>query len=197
MTVPKHLTSNLTRSVRPLPPLWFLLLAAANMAGAQSERYRDFIRKGATRSAQDLDHDGQEAAAEGKNILVDTSSQNAFSIDATAEAGFALADLIHGFSKSQQNKIVVNRVVNGTNYLANGGFAFKYDKDSDWNGDGTKDTIIYITEAGVDHTPAILNNVSVDLVIGDFLGSVGTVTEEDLDSCRISPDTVLSRGIAR
>ena len=100
MTVPKHLTSNLTRSVRPQPPLWFLLLAAANMAGAQSERYRDFIRKGATRSAQDLDHNGQEAAAEGKNILVDTSSQNAFSIDATAEAGIALADLIHGFSKS-------------------------------------------------------------------------------------------------
>ena len=193
MTVPKHLTSNLTRSVRPLPPLWFLLLAAANMAGAQptnttgaqSERYRDFIRKGATRSAQDLDHDGQEAAAEGKNILVDTSSQNAFSIDATAEAGFALADLIHGFSKSEQNKIVMNRIVNGTNYLANGGLAFKYDKDSDWNGDGTKDTIIYITEAGVDHTLAILNNVSVELVIGDFLGSVGTVTEEGL---RLLPD---------
>lgn len=71
LTVPEHLTSNLTRSVRPLPPLWFLLLAAANTAvaqpantaGAQSERYRDFIRKGATRSDQDLDHDGQEAAA--------------------------------------------------------------------------------------------------------------------------------------
>ena len=69
--------------------------------------------------------------------------------------------------------------------MSNGGFAFKYDKDSDCNGDGTKDTIIYITEAGVDHTLAILNNVSVDLVIGDFLGSVGTVTEEDL---RLLPD---------
>ncbi len=36
LTLAEHLTSNLIQSVRPLPPLWFLVLAAANTAVAQA-----------------------------------------------------------------------------------------------------------------------------------------------------------------
>ena len=112
-----------------------------------------------------------DGTAEGRNTLVGNAFPNDFRIDGTAEAGFALADLIHGFFQTS-DRIALPSTVSGQ---------IKYDKDSDWNGDGTKDTIIYVTEGGVDKTLAILNDVSVVLLATDFTGGTNiTVIEEDL-----------------
>jgi hypothetical protein len=59
--------------------------------------------------------------------------------------------------------------------------AIKFDKDSDWNADKKKDTIIYVEEGEQKKILAVLNAVSVDLDQSDFLGgTVSGVTEEDL-----------------
>ena len=97
-----------------------------------------------------------------------------FILDNRVEDGFSKADVITGFEQGT-DKIRIDGRDNG----------IKFDNDSDWDGDGVKDTMIYVEEDNVAKGLAVLRGVSPNLTAQDFLKQAGTdydgtVEEQDL-----------------
>jgi hypothetical protein len=102
------------------------------------------------------------------NILVGTTgSVDKFEIDIVTEIGVGNADIIHRFDKVGGDKIKL---------VATGGapafnVVIHFDSNADWNGDGTKDTILHVNG----HALAVIHGQSISSwATDDFEG--GTVT---------------------
>ena len=88
------------------------------------------------------------------NILVGaTGSVDTFEIDIITEIGVGNADIIHRFDKAGGDKIKL--VAIGGAPAFNG--VIHFDSNADWNGDGTKDTILHMDG----HALAIIHGQSI------------------------------------
>jgi len=121
---------------------------------------------------------GEFSTTEGSNpqanILVGTTgSVDKFEIDIVTEIGVGQADIIHRFDKAGGDKIKL--VATGGAPAFNG--MIHFDSNADWNGDGTKDTILHVNGRAL----AIIHGQSIDnWVANDFEdGTVTGVSELD------------------
>ncbi len=108
------------------------------------------------------------------NILVGaTGSVDKFEIDIITEIGVGNADIIHRFDKAGGDKIKL--VATGGAPAFNG--VIHFDSNADWNGDGTKDTILHMNG----HALAIIHGQSItNWAADDFEdGTVTGVSELD------------------
>ncbi|NBW05931.1 MAG: hypothetical protein EBR92_08495 [Alphaproteobacteria bacterium] len=108
------------------------------------------------------------------NILVGKNGEvDKFEIDIVTEIGVGNADIIHRFDKAGGDKIKL--VATGGAPAFNG--VIHFDSNADWNGDGTKDTILHVNGRAL---AIILGQSITNWAVDDFEdGTVTGVSELD------------------